>query len=110
MQALATSAKLMLRLSRRRWRNLGGSARALFAHANNRRRIARTQNVGAKNNAPFHFRPETFLASTAIKIQHVSWIFRSISITNAVEASEVCRGFGRSQNVIDRDCVFSSRQ
>src|SRR6266403_3934910 len=46
--------------------------------------VTGTQNVSAENDAPFHFRAETFVASTAIKIEHVSWIFRSISITNSI--------------------------
>src|SRR5206468_10655835 len=72
--------------------------------------ITGAQNIGAENNAPFNFLPETFPTSAAIKIEDVVRIFRPISITDAIKPGEVSRSLGRGHNVIDRNRVFSSWQ
>src|SRR5206468_10048138 len=53
--------------------------------------ITGAQNISAKNNAPFHFRPETFLTCAAVKAENVFRIFSTIPVTHAIEASEVRR-------------------
>src|SRR3954453_20294747 len=72
--------------------------------------VTGAQNVSAKNNAPFHFRSETFLTRAAVKIENVFGIFSTIPVPHAIEASEVRGSFRRSNNVINRDCVFSAWQ
>ena len=62
---------------------------------------------------PVHWmasRAESFLTRTAIKIEHVTWILGSKSITDAVEASKIGGGFRRCQNIIGGHRIISMRQ
>src|SRR5205814_4387979 len=69
--------------------------------------VRRTQNVSAENDAPFHFRAETFLAGAAVMIEQIFWVFRPMSVANAIKARQVCRSLGRGQDVINSDGIIS---
>src|SRR4029077_11043318 len=72
--------------------------------------ITGAQNVSAKDDAPFHFRPETLLTRAAVKIEDIFRIFSTMSVTHAVESSEIRRSLRGGNNVIDRDRIFSAWQ
>src|SRR5438552_12988816 len=72
--------------------------------------ITGAQNVSTKNDSAFHFRSKTFLTCAAIKIEHILGIFRAISVTHAVETSEVRGSFRGSNNVINRNRVLRAGQ
>src|SRR4029453_5579377 len=72
--------------------------------------ITGAQNVSAKNDSPFHFRSETPLTGATVKIEYVFRIFSTVSVTPAIEASEVRGSFSGGNNVVNRDRVFSAGQ
>src|SRR5205823_1454753 len=72
--------------------------------------VTGTQNVGAENDPAFYFRAESFFSSPAIMIEQIFRIFGAISITDAVEPSEVRGRFGRREKIINGDAVIGVRQ
>ena len=53
--------------------------------------VAAAQHVGAENDAPFHFRAETFLAGPAVMIEQVLRLLARDAVTHAVEARQIGR-------------------
>src|SRR5581483_7154403 len=68
--------------------------------------ITGTQDVSAKEEAPFYFRAETFRACASVVIEQVFWIFSAITVTHAIEARQIGRGFSGGENVVGGDGVI----
>src|SRR5207253_5249567 len=72
--------------------------------------ITGAQNVGPENNSAFYFRAETFFARPAVMIEQIFWIFGAITVSDAVEAGEVCGRFRGGEEIINGDAVVRVRQ
>src|SRR5882724_13201618 len=67
--------------------------------------VAGGEDVGTKDDAPFHFGAETGAASFAVHAEE-SWIVCAEAVADAVIAGEIRRGFGGGDDVVGGDGVI----
>ena len=65
--------------------------------------VAVRKNISTDENSALRFGTETFVAALLDHVEQVSVVLGTVTVANAVEASEVGARFCRSNDVIDRD-------
>ena len=68
--------------------------------------VTAAEHVGAENDAPLHFRTESFFPRPAIMVEQVPWTLRAMTVPYSVEASEIRRRLGARDHIIRSDRVF----